>query len=255
MKSLSIIPLLGEFVYFVVRATWVLIPTLRKPLELVRILYGVLLGAIPLGLIAGICLGAVIWMQTSAILRRTGSDSLLPTVLTISVLLELAPLCAGLIIAARTGASLAAELGAMRQGEQVDALILMGLSPEKILVGPRVWACILALPIIHIFIALIAISSGYVAENLVSSTTRLRYFEASIKELRSANMFNQVIAAWLKTFVFGYCVGIAGCFHGLRASGGTEGLGKATTSGVVWACLLVLLADAVAVAVIQTLLI
>ncbi len=145
MNRFNFFQLIGEFIVFIIRATIGLIQSLKSPFEIIKILYGVLLGALPLGFVAGVCLGAVIWMQTSAILRRTGSDSLLPTVLAVSVLLELAPLCAGLIIAARTGASLAAELGAMRQGEQVDALTLMGLSPDKILVGPRIWACIIAL--------------------------------------------------------------------------------------------------------------
>ena len=104
-----------------------------------------LIGALPLGIVAGIALGAVVWMHTYSVLKRTGTEDYLPTVLAAAVLLELAPIGAGLIVAARTGASLGAELGAMKLGEQLDALELLGLPPMRVLVGPRVLACIVAL--------------------------------------------------------------------------------------------------------------
>ena len=142
-----------------------------------------LIGALPLGTVAGIALGAVVWMHTHAALARTGAVEYLPTVLAAAVLLELAPIGAGLIVAARTGASLGAELGAMKLGEQLDALELLGLPPMRVLVGPRVLACVLALPLLHVYIAALALFSGYVAENMVGHTNWLKFQTASLKEL------------------------------------------------------------------------
>jgi phospholipid/cholesterol/gamma-HCH transport system permease protein len=152
-----------------------------------------------------------------------------------------------LIVAARTGASLGAELGAMKLGEQLDALELLGLPPMRVLVGPRVLACVLALPLLHVYIAALALLSGYVAENVVGHTNWLKFQTASLKELYPED----VIPAALKTAVFGFLIGVAGCYFGMRAEGGTEGVGRAATAGVVASCLLVLAADVLLVGLIH----
>src|SRR5205085_6181802 len=125
----------------------------------VRPLYGMVVGGLPLAAVTGVALGVVIWLHTRDVLARTGTGAVeyLPTVLAAAVLLELAPIGAGLIVAARTGASLGAELGAMKLGEQLDALELLGLPPMRVLIGPRVLACVFALPLLHIYIAVLAL--------------------------------------------------------------------------------------------------
>jgi phospholipid/cholesterol/gamma-HCH transport system permease protein len=238
---------IGDFTHFAWQALVSAIIALVKPGPWLQQLYAVLVGALPLGTVAGLALGAVVWMQTHAALARTGAVEYLPTVLAAAVLLELAPIGAGLIVAARTGASLGAELGAMKLGEQLDALELLGLPPMRVLVGPRVLACILALPLLHIYIAALALFSGYVAENIVGNTNWLRFQTESLKELYAQD----VIPAALKTAVFGFLIGVAGCYHGMKAKGGTEGVGRAATAGVVAACLLVLAADVLLVGLIQ----
>src|SRR6185503_14366705 len=146
----------GEFAYFAWQAFVAAVLSALKPGAWLQQLYSVLIGAL--------ALGTVVWMHTHAALARTGAVDYLPTVLAAAVLLELAPIGAGLIVAARTGASLGAELGAMKLGEQLDALELLGLPPMRVLVGPRVLACVLALPLLHVYIAALALLSGYVAE-------------------------------------------------------------------------------------------
>ncbi len=243
----NILAAIGEFTYFAWQALIAAALAVPKPGAWLQQLYSVLIGALPLATVAGIALGAVVWMHTYAALSRARAVEYLPTVLAAAVLLELAPIGAGLIVAARTGASLGAELGAMKLGEQLDALELLGLPPMRVLVGPRVLACILALPLLHVFIATLALLSGYVAENLVSSTNWLKFQSASLKELYPED----VIPAGLKTMVFGFWIGVAGCYHGMCAEGGTEGVGKAATAGVVTACLLVLAADVLLVGLIR----
>ena len=241
----------GDFTHFAGRALVAAVAAVPRPGPWLQQLYSVLIGALPLGTVAGIALGAVVWMHTHAVLSRTpGLLERLPTVLAVAVLIELAPIGAGLIVAARTGASLGAELGAMKLGEQLDALELLGLPPVRVLVGPRVLACVLALPLLHIYIAALALLSGYVAENVVGLTNWLKFQTASLKELYPRD----VIPAALKTTVFGYLIGVAGCYYGMRAEGGTEGVGRAATAGVVASCLLVLAADVLLVGLIQAVL-
>jgi phospholipid/cholesterol/gamma-HCH transport system permease protein len=241
---------IGEWAHFAVRALAAAILAVVRPGLWVRPLYGVLVGALPLAVVLGVALGAVIWMHTRTVLARTtGATDLLPTVLAVAVLLELAPIGAGLIVAARTGASLGAELAAMRVGEQIDALELLGASPMRRLVGPRVLACTLAAPTLHVLIAAVAIGSGFVAESLAGPASWLRYRVAVLEELR----LNEVVPAVLKTLAFGALVGATGCFVGLTARGGSEGVGKAATDSVVVCSLLVLGSDVLLVGLIRAL--
>jgi phospholipid/cholesterol/gamma-HCH transport system permease protein len=206
-------------------------------------------GALPLALVTGLALGVVIWLHTRDVLDRsgTGAVELLPTVLAAAVLLELAPIGAGLILAARTGASLGAELAAMKVSEQLDALRLLGVSPLRRLVGPRVVAAILAVPLLHIIIASTAILSGYLAELATGQTTLLKYQSAVLRELYLAD----VLPATLKTLVFGWVVGVVGCYIGLTAGDGSEGVGQAATDSVVLCSLFVLIADVLLVSLIK----
>jgi phospholipid/cholesterol/gamma-HCH transport system permease protein len=243
----NVLAAIGEFAQFAGRAFLAAVAAVPKPGAWLQQLYNVLIGALPLGTVAGIALGAVVWMHTHSILFRYGAADRLPSVLAVAVLVELAPIGAGLIVAARTGASLGAELGAMKLGEQLDALELLGLPPMRVLVGPRVLACVLALPLLHVYIAALALLSGYVAENVVGHTNWLKFQTASLKELYPED----VIPAALKTAVFGFLIGVAGCYFGMRAEGGTEGVGRAATAGVVASCLLVLAADVLLVGLIH----
>lgn len=240
----------GDWAYFSGRAFLAAILSVPRPSLWLRPLYGVVVGGLPLAAVLGLALGAVIWMHTRDVLDRTvGAAELLPTVLAAAVLLELAPVGAGMIVAARTGASLGAELASMKVGEQIDALELLGVSPVRRLVGPRVLACALAVPILHVLIASIAIGSGYFAESAVGHTTWLKYERAVLEELR----LGQVVPAGLKTVVFGGLIGVTGCFVGLNARDGSEGVGRAATEAVVACSLLVLVADVFLVGLIQLL--
>jgi len=241
----------GRWTAFATSALPAAVVSLVRPSWWGKPLYSVLVGGIPLAAVTGLVIGIVVWVHTRGALARTGTGAVeyLPTFLAAAVLLELAPVGAGLIVAARTGASLAAELAAMRVNEQIDALELLGQSPTKRLVGPRVLACVIAVPLLHVVIAVVALGSGYFAEAVAGQTTWLKYSSAIIRELR----IDEVLPSGLKTLAFGLLVGVTGCFVGLTADGGSEGVGRATTQGVVLSVLLVLAADAVLVGVIRLL--
>jgi phospholipid/cholesterol/gamma-HCH transport system permease protein len=234
---------LGQYSHFAVQALVAAPLALGRPRELLRQFYHILLGALPLGAVAGLALGVVVWLHLHQVLKRFQAEEFLPRYLALAVVLELAPTGAGLIVAGRSGASLGAELGSMRLTEQIDALEVLGLSPMRQLVAPRVLACMAALPLLTIFIAYLAIAGSYGAEALGGSLSWLRYTNACLQELRVQDM----LPALLKTAVFGYLVAVTGCYFGMNAQGGTEGVGRAATGGVVVSIFLVLVSNVILV--------
>jgi phospholipid/cholesterol/gamma-HCH transport system permease protein len=201
----------------------------------------ILFGSLPLVLVTGLAIGLVIWVHTRGVLEKsgTGAAELLPTLLAAAVVLELAPIGAGLILASRTAASLGAELASMKVNEQLDALAVLGVPPMKRLVGPRVLAVTLAAPLLFTLVAALALGSGYLAESLQSHGSWLKFQRAALEgvDLRDA------LTSLFKTVVMGFTVGVAGCAAGLAAGPGSEGVGRATTRAVVAAVLGVLIAD------------
>jgi phospholipid/cholesterol/gamma-HCH transport system permease protein len=240
----------GRFFHFAWQALAALPTVVVRPRDFFTQLYLVLLGALPLGLTAGAAIGTVVWLHLREALVLAGGPGALhylPQALALAVVLELGPLSAGLIVAGRTGASLGAELGSMRLTEQIDALEMLGLSPLRELVAPRVLACMAALPILTLFIIYLALGAGFAAEAVGGSLSARQYSNEYLRVLT----LRDAAPAILKTVGFGYLIGVVGCWRGLTAEGGTEGVGRAATGGVVASIFLVLIADVVLVKVIQ----
>jgi phospholipid/cholesterol/gamma-HCH transport system permease protein len=241
---------LGRFAHFALRTALILPTALRRPQDFLLQLYQVLFGALPLALTAGIAIGVVVWMHLRGSLQSVGGPGAvqyLPQALALAVTLEFAPISAGLLVAGRSGASLGAELGSMRETEQIDALEALGQSPMHMLIAPRVLACMLAMPLLTIFVAYLALCAGYAAEAIGGSLSGTQF----VTEVLRVLTLHDVVPATLKTVVFGYLIGVTGCYHGLNATGGTEGVGRAATRGVVGSIFLVLVADIVLVRGIQ----
>lgn len=224
-----------------------------RPREVYRHLHHVLLGALPLGSITGLALGLVVWMHLHGVLAQFGSgyQLLLPQALGLAVVLEFAPLSAGFIVAGRSGAGLGAEIGSMRLTEQIDALAVLGMSPIKELAAPRILACMLALPLLTIIVDYLALLGGFAAESLGGSLSWLEFRSAWMSLLR----IEDVVPATLKTVVFGFAIGVAGCYVGFdaRGEGGTAGVGRSATRGVVWSLFLVVVTNVVLVRAKQAL--
>lgn len=255
MKALDMLAEIGNYTHFAVRSFLAVFSSLWRPGETLRQFYRVLIGALPIASLAGLAIGLVLWMHLRGVIIRTpgaGREALsfLPTAVALAVVLEFAPIGAGLIVAGRTGASLGAELGSMRLTEQIDALEVMGLSSLRQLVGPRVLACILALPILTVFIATLAIAGAFSAEMLTGSLTPLQYETGTWSRLTVGD----TAAAILKTSVFGFLIGVSGCYFGMTARGGSEAVGHAATRGVELSILMVLVSNVLVVRIIQLLL-
>jgi len=171
----------------------------------------------------------------------------LPQALALAVVVEFAPLCSALILAGRSGASLAAEIGSMKQTEQIDALTLLGIRPMQALIAPRILACIISLPILTVFTAYLAIYSGFLTESLTGSMSFSQYQSEVLRVLT----LRESLPALGKTVFFGLAIGISGCYYGMETEGGTEGVGKAATQGVVSSIISVLILNVFLVKTIQ----
>jgi phospholipid/cholesterol/gamma-HCH transport system permease protein len=241
----------GRFAYFCLMAGPAVAVSFRRPRQIVQQLHQVYAGAMPLAAVTGVALGAVIWMHLHGVLARSGPGytRLLPEYLALAVVLEFAPLAAGFIVAGRSGASLGAELSSMRLTEQTDALEALGVSPFRYLVAPRIAACMLALPLLTVLIAALAILGSFAAEWVGGTMAWTEYWTACLRDLR----VRDIVSATLKTVVFGFFIGAAGCYSGMTAAPGAEGVGRAATRGVVLSILAVVISDVVAVRVIQLL--
>ncbi len=248
LSMLSFLEQTGHYCHFALRALPASLAALTRPADLLVQLHNVLLGSLPLAGVTGAALGVVVWIHFHGAIPPEHVHKV-PEFLALAVIIEAAPLGAGLIIAGRTGASLGAELGSMRLTEQIDALEVLGQSPLYTLVGPRVLACMLALPILTVFVAFLSIGSSFLAEMMGGSLSWTQYQNDCLRSLTLARM----IPANLKTIVFGYLVGVTGCFFGMNATGGTEGVGRAATRGVVMSIFVVMSANVVLVKLIQIL--
>lgn len=193
--------------------------------------------------ITGIIIGLVITMQSQPVMQRFGATDFIPAMVSISVVRELGPVITALIFAGRVSSGIGAELGSMRVTEQIDAMEVSAVNPFKYLVVTRVIATTMILPILTIYVIFISLAGTFFAILLVENMT-LKYF---IDSVVNAVQFGDFIPGVGKTFIFGYIVGIVGCYKGYTTEGGTEGVGRASTTAVVLASLLILIFDTVLV--------
>jgi phospholipid/cholesterol/gamma-HCH transport system permease protein len=198
---------------------------------------------LPIVSITGFIIGLVIAMQSQPVLVRFGAESFLPGMVAVSVVRELGPVMTALIFAGRVSSGIGAELGSMKVTEQIDAMEVSAIDPFKFLVVTRVTACTMILPILATYVIFIAIIGGYVAV-IITQNMNFSYY---VSTLMDSIQFGDFIPGVAKTFVFGFIVGIVGAYKGYTADRGTEGVGKASTTSVVVASLLILLFDMVLV--------
>lgn len=235
---------------FTLEAIFQLPTAFKVPQELLRQTHKTLMGALPLAIVAGLAIGIVVWIHLrDALVSVAGPSAMayLPQALALAVVVEFAPLCPALILAGRSGASLAAEIGSMKQTEQIDALTLLGIRPMQALMAPRILACVISLPILTVFTAYLAIYSGFLTESLTGSMSFSQYQSEVLRVLT----LRESLPALGKTVFFGLAIGISGCYYGMETEGGTEGVGKAATQGVVSSIVSVLILNVFLVKTIQ----
>ena len=215
--------------------------------ELVRQMDAIGSKSLPLVALAGAATGVVLSLQTRDTLARFGAKSMLPAVIIFSIVKESGPVITGLIVSGRVGAGIGAELGSMKVTEQIDAMETSAVDPYKYLVATRVLACVAMLPLLTLASDFCGILMGWISNTLVEPISLKLFINTGMKGMA----FSDFLPPTLKTAIYGLIIGMVSCFQGMRTRGGTEGVGRSTTSAVVLSSLFLILADVVLVRLIQ----
>lgn len=206
---------------------------LRPPPCPARILlqqcFAVGVGSIPVVLITGLFTGMVLALQSANAFARFSAEDLIGTVVSLSMVRELGPVLTGLMVAGRSGSSMAAELGTMRVTEQIDALISMATDPIRFLVVPRIIAAVIMLPCLVLFADLIGIVGGWVVAVRLLGNNPALYERRTLQYLD----IDDLIMSLVKAAVFGAVLAAVSCVHGFSVKGGAREVGAAVTRSVV----------------------
>ena len=196
-------------------------------------------GSVVIVILTGFFTGGVLALQSASSLKAFGAVNLTGQLVSLSLVKELGPVLTALMLAGRVGSGITSQLGSMLVTEQIDAMRALGTDPTKKLVTPRVLACTTMVPLLTVLADLFGLVGGWVvAVNTLNLNTNLYWSTA----LRALN-YNHALEGLVKPIVFGFIIGIVGCFFGLTTRGGTRGVGQNTTRSVVTASILVIMAD------------
>jgi phospholipid/cholesterol/gamma-HCH transport system permease protein len=188
------------------------------------------IGSLPVVILTGFFSGAVMALQMSRALETYGASSQVGRIVAITLVREMGPVLTALMVAGRNASGIASELGSMKVTEQIDAMRALGTDPVMKLVKPRLIATALMLPLLTIIADFIGIFGGWVvACPLLKLTSDSQYWNNSWRSLE----YNDIGQGLLKPFVFAIVLSLVGCLYGLRTTGGTQGVGQATTQAVV----------------------
>lgn len=207
-------------------------------LEMVNQMSFVGVSSVPIVVMTGFFSGAVLSLYLSEFLLRYGASQFVGATVALSAMREIGPVLAGIMVAARCGSAMAAQLGTMAVTEQVDALKMLSVHPTKYLVVPRVLACVLMMPILALVGMWSAVVGGWIVAvgQKIPSTT-------FIQSVQQFGTLTDVGKGMLKAPVFGLIIAIVACREGLYTTGGAEGVGRATTRSVVISTVLVYVAN------------
>lgn len=205
--------------------------------------------SLPLVAITAFIMGLVITMQSRPTLVEFGAQAWLPKMISVSLVREIAPVITALICAGKIGSGIGAELGSMKVTEQIDAMDVSGTNPYKFLVVTRVMATTLMIPILAILADGISLYGGYLGCNIHGVVSWDLFWNQVFDTL----VYADIIPSILKTFFFGFIIGIIGCYQGFNSSKGTEGVGQSANSAVVISSLLVFIIDLLAVQITDAL--
>jgi phospholipid/cholesterol/gamma-HCH transport system permease protein len=186
-------------------------------------------GSLWIVILTGFFSGVVITMQMSRALAQYGATGQVGQIVAITLVRELGPVLTALLVAGRNASGIASELGSMKVTEQIDAMRALGTDPIQKLVTPRMIATAVMLPLLVIVSDFVGLLGGFVIAYFSIGLTASQYWTNAYQSLE----YNDIVQGLLKPFVFAFIISLVGCFYGLRTSGGTQGVGLATTKAVV----------------------
>ena len=205
--------------------------------------------SLPLVAITGFIIGLVLTIQSRPTLAKFGSESLLPAMVAVSIIREIGPVITALIFAGKVGSGIGAELASMNVTEQIDAMQVSDNNPFNYLVVTRILSATFMLPLLVIFADGVGLMGSFVGVNIKGSVSAYLFFSQIFQSLEFADLFPAVI----KTFFFGFAIGLIATYKGYYSNKGTEGVGNAANSAVVFGSLMVFIIDMIAVQITSVL--
>ncbi len=237
--TLALVRRCGRLGLFALRGTYAALTLPLYPTQLGRQLLQIGYLSLPVVGLTAVFTGAALALNIYTGGGRFNAEQIMPQIVALGITRELGPVLAALMLAGRVSAAIAAEIGAMRATEQIDALKTLSTDPFRYLVGPRLLAAVVTLPLLTAVADIIGISGGWLVAVAKLDFNDVTYVENTWSFLTSWD----VVSGLIKAAVFGFIVALMGCFHGYNASGGARGVGRATTNAVVSAAVLVFAAD------------
>lgn len=198
--------------------------------------------------VTGFITGIVFTKQSRPSLADFGATSWLPSLVSIAVIRALAPLITALIAAGKTGSSIGAELGSMKVSEQIDAMEVSGTNPFKFLVGSRIIATTLMVPALTLYNGLVAMLGSYLNVHANEMTSMKSFFQDAFSTIS----FLDIYASIAKATVYGFTIGVAGCYKGYNTTQGTQGVGRAANSAVVISMFLIFIEEMIIVQIVNS---
>ncbi len=196
-------------------------------------------GSMPIILLTGMFTGMVLALQTSVQLQVFGASLYVGKLVALSMVRELGPVLASLMVAGRVGSGIAAEIGSMVDTEQVDAMMVEGADPVRKLVIPRLVACVVMLPLLTVIADAVGMFGGSLIAVYQLKIDSAFYWTSSFDVLR----YQDLVPGLFKPAFFGFIIAMVGCYRGLNTHGGTVGVGRSTTESVVYSSILILASD------------
>jgi len=213
--------------------------------EVINQCYEVGLRSLPLITLTGFVTGMVFTKQSRPSLAEFGATSWLPSLISIAIVRALASLVTALICSGKVGSSIGAELGSMKVTEQIEAMEVSAINPFKYLVVTRVLATTITVPILALYCGFVGLFGSYFNVHTHEATSVMAFFKSGFSTITFLDVFSSV----LKSIVFGFTIGIIGCYKGINATGGTQGVGRAANQAVVLSMFLVFVEEIIIVQV------
>ncbi|GGZ38846.1 putative ABC transporter permease protein [Echinicola pacifica] len=215
--------------------------------EVIRQCYKIGYNSLPLISLTGFIVGIVFTNQSRPSLSEFGATSWLPALISIAIVRAMGPLVTALIAAGKVGSSIGAEIGSMKVTEQIDAMEVSATNPFKFLVVTRVLATTFMIPILVMYTDFVALMGAFLSVTSIENVSFTTYFVQVFDSISFLDIFSSI----LKSLVFGFTIGIVGCYKGYNSSKGTEGVGKAANASVVLAMFLIFIEELLALQIVN----
>lgn len=237
--SIAFFDAIGSLALFIQNLTIIACTKPLKRKKMIAAMETIGVASLPIVILCATFTGMVFALQSYIGFSRIGGEQFIGLVVSMGMVRELGPVLTALMVAGRAGSAIAAELGTMKVTEQIDALVTLGIDPYHFLIVPRMLAGFIILPIITMIAMICGMAGGFVVSIYVLGLSSDDYISSIIRVLS----FSDILSGLIKAACFGFIIALAGCYQGIKAQGGARGVGQATTQGVVFGSVFILISN------------